>query len=277
MAAQISLVPSGETKIILEDLRVEPVWEPEVVLRSKTADNADIKNADNADREDTDKADEEGADEKTQIPKITFVKINPTKYRIKVEGAKEPYTLVFSESFHEGWRLYADNADKENTDNADYGEIVANYFDGQIKEGTHRNTFLEPATFETWGKEPIAQDNHLLVNGYANSWYINPSQVCEGADNALNTDNADRKNTDKADEKSADKADICDSNADGSYDMELIVEFWPQRLFYIGLFISGITLVGCLGYLTISRITPEKTLITRIGKTQIRRIENDEK
>ena len=125
---------------------------------------------------------------------------------------------------------------------------MASYFDGEIKEGTHRNTFLEPATFETWGKEPIAEDNHLLVNGYANSWYIDPSQVCEDADNA------DRKNTDNADEESADKG-VCTDNADGSYDMELIVEFWPQRLFYIGLFISGLTLVGCLGYLTISRIT----------------------
>ena len=99
-----------------ENLSVRPVWESEIVLRSK---NADIKNADNADRKDTDNAVEESADEKTRRPKITFVKINPTKYRIKVEGAKEPYTLVFSESFHEGWRLYADNADKENTDKAD--------------------------------------------------------------------------------------------------------------------------------------------------------------
>jgi len=36
---------------------------------------------------------------------------------------------------------------------------------------------------------------------------------------------------------------------DGAENYELIVEFWPQRLFYIGLFISGLTLVGCLGYL----------------------------
>ncbi|MDD5552201.1 MAG: hypothetical protein PHI88_03540, partial [Candidatus Pacebacteria bacterium] len=205
-------------EIKYRNLQVQQIKQPILFLRSKDADNADSKNADNADKKD--------ADEKTWIPKITFVKINPTKYRIKVEGAKEPYTLVFSESFHEGWKIYLKEEQKlgnslaslaeiekledkegeqklENSsrqggteikklgnwgaeklgeaaggitdlffDNKGYGEEVASYFDGEIKEGTHRNTFLEPATFETWGKEPIAQDNHLLVNGYANSWYI---------------------------------------------------------------------------------------------------------
>ena len=74
-------------------------------------------------------------------------------------------------------------------------------------------TFLEPATFETWGREPIAEDRHYLVNGYANSWYITPADV------------------------------------DGQENYELIVEFWPQRLFYIGLGISGMTLISCLAYL----------------------------
>jgi len=66
-----------------------------------------------------------------------------------------------------------------------------------------------------------------MVNGYANSWNINPTELCgTPAGEAL-----------------------CVRNADGSYDLELVVEFWPQRLFYIGLFISGATLLGCLGYL----------------------------
>jgi len=67
-------------------------------------------------------------------------------------------------------------------------------------------TFLEPATFETWGLKPIADDRHYLVNGYANSWHITPE------------------------------------DAGGAEDYELVVEFWPQRLFYLGLFISGLTL-----------------------------------
>jgi hypothetical protein len=31
--------------------------------------------------------------------------------------------------------------------------------------------------------------------------------------------------------------------------MEMVIEFWPQRWFYLGLIISGATLAGCLGYL----------------------------
>lgn len=33
------------------------------------------------------------------------------------------------------------------------------------------------------------------------------------------------------------------------YDIEFVIEFWPQRWFYVGLLISGTTLAGCLGYL----------------------------
>jgi hypothetical protein len=149
--------------------------------------------------------------ETKEVPKITFVKVNPTKYRVKVEGAKGPYTLVFSESFHTGWRVYKVQSSNVKVQNG-YDDIVTTYFGGDIKERTHQDTFLEPATFETWGERSIDVD-HLTVNGYANSWYIEPADV------------------------------------GGAEDYELIVEFWPQRLFYMGIFISGLTLAGCLGYL----------------------------
>ena len=158
----------------------------------------------------------QATDSKLQVPNITFIKINPTKYRIKVEGAKEPYTIVFSESFHQGWKAYINKAQN------DYGKTVASYFDGQIKEGTHRSIFLDRNTFEAWDKKPIPEDRHLLVNGYANSWYIKPE------------------------------------DAGGKEDYEIIIEFWPQRLFYIGLFISGLTLVGFLVYLIYDYLEKKK-------------------
>ncbi len=183
--------PNKEAKVNFRNVKIVKVEQPKIILSSASG-QAEVK----------------------KLPKITFVKVNPTKYRIKVEGATEPYTLVFSESFHQGWKIYVNKvqSSKFKVQN-DYGEEVASYFDGEIKEGTHRMTFLEPATFETWGKKPIAEDKHLLVNGYANSWYVTPE----------------------------------DTGGEENY--ELIVEFWPQRLFYIGLFISGLTLIGCLGYL----------------------------
>jgi hypothetical protein len=203
--------PDAFAEARFRNVKVYKLVQPKIVLRT-TADNAD---------------------KKTRItPRITFVKINPTKYRIKVEGAKEPYTLVFSESFHKGWKLYFNeipnsklqipnkfqNPNSKYLNSNEYGEIIASYFDGEIKEGTHRNTFLEKATFETWGKKPIAEDRHYLVNGYANSWYITPEDV------------------------------------GGKENYELIVEFWPQRLFYVGLGISLITLMGCIVYLIVPLI-----------------------
>jgi len=149
------------------------------------------------------------------LPKITFVQINPTKYKIKVESASEPYTLVFSETFHKYWKLYI-NSNPSDLKAETYGEETANYFNGDIKEGTHRMTFLELATFETWDKEPISEGKHLVANGYANSWYIEPSDV-------------------------------------GYSDKyELIVEFWPQRICFIATIISGLAVilsVACLIYI----------------------------
>jgi len=158
-------------------------------------------------------------DVKLQIPKITFVKINPTKYKIKVEGAGEPYTLVFSESFHQGWKAYINiNGTFENK------EIVSSYFNGEIKEGTHKNIFFDKNTFETWGKKPIAENRHFIANGYANSWYIVPE------------------------------------DANGKENYEIIIEFWPQRLFYIGLTISAFTFLGCLCYLVYDLYMKKKRL-----------------
>ncbi|MFZ5982565.1 MAG: hypothetical protein ACOYS2_03300 [Patescibacteria group bacterium] len=43
------------------------------------------------------------------LPTLEFKKINPTKYRIRVHGAQVEFPLVFSESFHEGWKAYLVN------------------------------------------------------------------------------------------------------------------------------------------------------------------------
>jgi len=127
-----------------------------------------------------------------------------------VENAEEPYTLVFSENFHKAWKLYFNDRP---IDDQQYGETVASYFDGDIKEGTHRNSFLDRNILENWFKKPTSETNHLLANGYANSWRITPQDT------------------------------------DGKEKYELIVEFKPQQFFYLGLLISTMTLFGCCLYL----------------------------
>jgi hypothetical protein len=85
-------------------------------------------------------------------PAISFRQINPTRYLAHVENAAAPFFLVFSESFHAGWQAYAQ--------------------DGQ---GIHDATWYEQSallrSLLDGGKRTEIAD-HNLVNGYANSWYV---------------------------------------------------------------------------------------------------------
>ena len=211
-------------------------------------------------------------------PILEFKKINPTKYRVIVHNARGEFPLVFSESFNDGWKSYLVDYKKEfvNLNEADYRILDGNEDDqaevNELKEFINKDyistlgnleeknikhvkwednkevfgyneaykidfisknfqdtiqndNLIKGNFYETWLQKPIADNNnHLIVNGYANSWTINPKELC------LNNVK-------------------CVKNEDGSYDMELVIEFWPQRLFYLGLGISGTTLLLCLGYL----------------------------
>lgn len=162
----------------------------------------------------------------TTLPQIIFEKINPTKYQIKVTNVRDAYTLVFLEAFNRNWRLvdpereaktfkgamarFVGNAGRIIVgllikDRSREEKVTASYFGGEIKEGIHTNIFLEPKTFETWGKELIADDRHFRVNEYANGWHIIPADM------------------------------------DGKQDYVLILEMSTQKQFYPFLFVSLLT------------------------------------
>ncbi len=113
---------------------------------------------------------------KAYLPKITFQKINPTKYKIQVFNAEQPYTLVFSEAFNKSWRIFISSRQPQEA------EVTQSYFNSDIKEGKHTNVFFDNKTFETLAMKDILQDSHFAVNAYANAWYIKPSDV-EGKKN----------------------------------------------------------------------------------------------
>ena len=80
----------------------------------------------------------------------------------------------------------------------------------------------------------VADKYHYKLNDFINAWYINPAELCKNSNTA------------------------CTKNTDGSFDMEMTIEFFPQRWFYLGLLISGTTLFGCVGYLTFNFIRRKK-------------------
>ncbi|MFH1744579.1 MAG: hypothetical protein ABH881_00195 [bacterium] len=195
-----------------------------------------------------------------KAPIIEFKKINPTKYRVKIHQANEQFPLIFSESFHNKWKAYPAKSKSKNVKLRMENGDIKNYtiLDGseddqaterELKDfinsglvsdlddekkidfvsknfyGTIQNENLSSGYFwENWFKEPIDENNHLMANGYSNSWIIDPKEVCQD------------KN-------------FCIKNSDGTYDFELVIEFWPQRLFYIGLLASGSILFGCIAFM----------------------------
>jgi len=68
--------------------------------------------------------------------------------------------------------------------------------------------------YDSWFKEPIAEDIHFQVNNYSNSWWIDIEDLCES------------KN-------------LCIKNLDGTYNIELVIENKNLKLFYLGLLISA--------------------------------------
>jgi hypothetical protein len=71
----------------------------------------------------------------------------------------------------------------------------------------------------------VSDSAHMKLNDFENGWYVDPAQLCQ------------------------DNPQGCTRNADGSYNLEMKIEFVPQRWFYLGTLISAITLFGCLSYL----------------------------
>jgi hypothetical protein len=128
---------------------------------------------------------------KEPTAEVSFHKVNPTRYNVDV-NAWDDFWLVFSESFHPGWKAY----------------IVENPND-QIPNPNR--PWYEWSALLTWLKERGRRTeltDHYLVNAYANGWYVPQT---------------------------------------GQY--RIVLEYWPQRLFEIGVIISVTTLLACLGYL----------------------------
>jgi hypothetical protein len=140
-----------------------------------------------------------------KIPNITFTKINPTRYTLRINAATDPYLLVFSESFHPDWKLYLNNDPSLSPAST---IISKSYFNGQIQEGSHQNVFWDFNFLNTLTAKPVANGRHLMINSYANAWLIEPNDV-----NNLNN-------------------------------YELIVEYHPQRWLYFGLLITIITFIS---------------------------------
>ena len=216
---------------------------------------------------------------------IEYKKVSNQRYIVNLHNVNGVEEIVFSDNYSTMWKMYGGNIPKQQqisiegykvfegnpdqasqTDLARYVELgqISNTGDGRLKTREYRrwlgysyklertdNYFIEfisknfygtiqnnnldnGKVWSTWFDKPIVEEvAHSVVNGYANKWIVNVESVCKN-------------------EKM-----FCRKNSDGSYDVSLIVDFWPQRLYYIGVIIS-VSVIFCLSIITIFGIRRHK-------------------
>lgn len=77
--------------------------------------------------------------------------------------------------------------------------------------------------WDNWFKKPvIKQSDHFIASGYANGWVVDTNSLCHSQ---------------------------CRKNADGTFDIELSVEFISQKYYYFGILVSLLTLIILVSYL----------------------------
>lgn len=185
-------------------------------------------------------------------PMVEFKKINPTKYRVRLHRAVGRFPIIFEENFHPLWNLYIgrypsikavgqnvristtssqDNYRATQSDVVTYQKnsaisvsgvkYISKNFHGSIQnDNLDTGTFLETLTLTHTNAK------HVKANGYFNSWLIDSRLLCE--------------NNNK-----------CIKNLDGTYEIELVIEFGPQRAVDISSMLSLITLLSYSGYIAL--------------------------
>ena len=140
--------------------------------------------------------------------------------------------MVYTQNFHRNWRLYISSAE--------IGEI--NITPSEFPQGSRVNNNLPIGTIsENYKNNNYLEERfHFIGNSYANVWFIDVTELC------------------------VDKQ-LCEMNENGTYDLELVLEFWPQKYMYLGYIISGISYLMVIGYfvLVFVRKTKENVSISK--------------
>ena len=95
----------------------------------------------------------------------------------------------------------------------DLNDVTVNYPNVNVKE-TDGGIIFTPSDISYLNRVSIGEQNHFMVNGFANAWYINPQQI---------------------------------NNGTGSF--SVTIYYLPQSYYYVGLSITAIIVVACVGYL----------------------------
>ncbi|RZD16869.1 MAG: hypothetical protein EVJ46_01125 [Candidatus Acididesulfobacter guangdongensis] len=186
---------------------------------------------------------------KITAPTIEFKEINPSKYAVIVHNAKASFPLIFNLMYLKGWDVYPQVYPKKT--NVNYSENNFNHNNNvgdmstQPDSNTYKNTIFPGNKFiskdingtaqnnnipdghilQTLFEKPLPAKYHFVADGYSNSWWINLNYIKKLGRQYYKV------------------------NKNGTVNFELIIDYWPQRLLYIGLIISGSSLFIIIAYL----------------------------
>ena len=169
-------------------------------------------------------------------PEVEFRQVNLTRYIVRVK-ASEPFWLVFSEAFHKGWRAYI-----RPVWSSEFASRPEGIRGPRGRARTEKDRFEWSALMSAWKDrgEKIELKEHFMVNGYANGWYIPVSPSARQPVSQL---------TNKQTSVAVALPPRRTGKQQATNEIEIVLEFVPQRLFEVGVLISGLTLLGCVGYL----------------------------
>lgn len=154
-----------------------------------------------------------------QSRSLTFKQIKPTKYLVSIKGIKSLTVLRFNEAYHVGWKLYGDHnlelrGQKIEHPLSTTTEVLDDY------------RFMQGEDINYLWREPVFSQKHKETESGLNEWVLDVSTI-----------------------KKTLPRNSYRINRDGSIDVDLVVYFKPQSYFYLGLIISVLTLLSCIGYL----------------------------
>ena len=94
------------------------------------------------------------------------------------------------------------------------------------------------SSINNWGSNALQWPDllHWQINSFANSWWIDTNFIRQIP---LSTDTSSQ---------------YYHLNQNGSVDFEIVLEFWPQRLFYMGGIFSITLFLSCVVALALRRI-----------------------
>jgi hypothetical protein len=156
---------------------------------------------------------------------VDYQKQSSTFYEAILKNVDGVIPLVFGEGFHRGWRLYGLNPifDEQSKNRLSRGFLD---FFGWIQMTLPIEMVVNDKFLPYYA---ISLDEHFAANGFQNGWFLDINALCH------------------------EKKISCHSNANQTYDAEVFIRYNPQRIFYLGIFITLLALLFSILFIFLRR------------------------